>query len=232
MGRIDGLTIFLVTFLIIYSILVAGVYSAFTDVEFKNPYSGKTISIGEVGDYEFNDIENITRPLFSNDAYFEDLEPNGKISWIEDVFGADSKFMPFRLGIDWWDGWVYYSLEPQEIFEQEIKDDYNELQNYSRYFCDRGGKLETTVFFCPLFYFNETSETVTYIYEDIEESFDNDEITVIFASNMSYSGFDIGKVLGLLVGFQTYDLPSEIGVLVSAVFWGLLILLIVKLVVG
>lgn len=230
-SRIDGLTIFLVICLILYTILVGGVYATFTSDTFTDPYAGKTINVGEIGDYTYNDIENITRPLFTNDAYFEDLDPNGKITWWNDVFG-DDYFLPFRLGIDWWDGWVFYPLEPERIYEQEIINDFNDEQNYTRYFCDRGGKLETTLFFCPLFYYNETSEEVTYIYDGIEESFENDAITIIMASNMSYTGFDIGKVMGLLTGFSTYDLPFEVSVIVSGIFWGLLVLTIVKLVIG
>lgn len=231
-SRIDGITIFLVSLLVLYTILVAGITATFEGSDFIDPFGGKNLNFGDIGDYSTSDYENITRPLILNTVYLRDLDPDGKVEWYANLFDEEDSFNVGRLGIDWWDGWIWYSLEPERILESEIITDFDFAKNYSRYFLDRGSKVETTAFFCPQFYYNESSGQPTYLYDNIQDSFDNDVITVILASNMSLTGYDAGKVIGIITGFSTYSIPNEVSVLIAGIFWALVILLIVKLVIG
>ena len=227
-SRIDGITIFLAVTLVLYTILVAGVYATFTDVGFVDPYSGKVANLEFSQEYENNAIENATLGDWTE---FTDLDPNSRLYW-SDAFIGEDWFQVNRYGTNWWDGWLTYTLNPDQLYVSDVLDQYDTDLNYTKVVFDLGGDFETAVYFCPLFYFNDTSEEVTYIDDALNTSIDNGVISVVMATNASYSSYDIGQVMGALVGFSTYDIPMEIAVITGGIFWVLLILLLVKLVVG
>ena len=225
-SRVDGITMFIGVTLVVYSILVAGVYATFTEVGYIDPYGGKAVDLNLAQDYEFNDIENVTLGDWTE---FSGLDPDRRIIWNDSWLGSDW-FSVYRYGVNWWDGWLTFRLEPDEIYVSEVLTLYDSDLNYSKVVFDLGSNFETAVFFCPLFHYNETG--VTYIDSSLSDSIDNEVITVVMATNASYASYDIGHIMGALTGFSTYDMPSELGSLTGGIFWMLLILLVVKLVVG
>ena len=82
------------------------------------------------------------------------------------------------------------------------------------------------------FYYNNVTGEITYLYDSLEDSFDAEKCTVVLATNASYQSFHMFDVFGVLAGFQTYSMPTEVSVLISGAFWVLLILTVVKLIVG
>lgn len=236
-SRIDNMTVFLAVFLVIYGLLIAGVDATFYGGQFINPNSGisNEFDLGET--YLYSAYDNVTpSELFS--AYTEfggSISPKRYLGWTRSIWGGGS-FTLKCAGNDWWNGWLKYTLPPPSILEEEVLIRYDETKNHTRIKFDVGGDLETSVFFSPLLYYNETETDpqlkVTLIYTTLEESLDNDEITVIVATNSTYTNYNIGRVFSLLTGFSVTDIPLEINALVTGVFYAILILLLVKLVVG
>jgi len=231
-SRIDGITIFLTVTLVLYTILVNGVFATFTSSSFIDPYGGKVYDIDLGEEYQNNDIQNVTGDIIPSMIKFENLDPNRGIKWFRPFF-IDGSFTVHAYGKNWWDSWVSFTLNPKEIWEADLLQLYDSDMNFSKVVYNHGGEFETHVFYCPLFYYNETSEEVTYIDENLETSFDNGEVTVVMATNQTFgSSYDVGKIFGILTGFNTYDVPYEASVVIGGIFWVLLILLVVKLVVG
>lgn len=232
-SRVDGITVFLVMTLVIYTLLANGVVSTFAKTKFENPYANIVKDFDTGIYFENSDVKNITEPSFvASEAIFDDLNPSGKLTWESDFLGND-RLKVFRFGYDWWNGWISYPLNPYEGYSStELIEDYNPNANYTRKVFDFGGDLEVYVFFCPLYYYDEVSGTVNYIYDGLEDSFNNGAITVVMGTNQTYTGSDIDTVLGILNGFDTYDMPDLIGDIISTIFWAMIILVIVKLVVG
>lgn len=230
-SRIDGITIFLTVTLVLYTILCNGVFATFTSDTFVDPYGGKVYDIDLGEEYENNDIQNVTGALFPTNVKFDNLDPDREMGWHTPLFG-ESWFEVVCYGKNWWDSWSRFGLNPTSMKEAELLEIYNENQNFSKVVYNHGGEFETHVFYCPLFYYNETNG-VTYLDDTLEESFSNNKITVVMATNQTFSSsYDIGKIFGILTGFSTYSMPYEASVVIGGLFWVLLILLIVKLVVG
>lgn len=232
-SRIDGLTVFLLISLILYTVLVSGVLATFTSSTFIDPYGGKSLEIDLGEEYEVNDFGNVSLGgLLQEGTRFEGLTPDRLCRWYVGFF-EDNHFVINSYGKNWWDSWTMFKLEPEKMYENEIEELYDYEKNYTKVIYNQGGEFETHVFFSPLFYYNDTSEEITYLNTTIHESIDNELITVVMATNQTYSNiYDIGKIFGMLTGFSTYSMPTEISVIVSGIFWGLLILTAVKLVVG
>ena len=230
-SRIDGITIFLTVTLVLYTILCNGVFATFTGSSFVDPYGGKVYDIDLGEEYQHNDIKNVTGDIIPSMIVFDNLDPDRAIKWYRPFF-IDETFTVHSYGKNWWDSWVTFTLNPKSISTDALLQIYNSDMNFSKVVYNHGGEFETHVFYCPLFYYNET-EGVTYLDEDLETSFDNGEITVVMATNQTFrSSYDVGKIFGILTGFSTYDIPYEASVVIGGLFWVLLMLLIVKLVVG
>jgi len=230
-SRIDSLTIFLAVTLIMYSILSSAVFATFEGVEFVDPFSGKTFDIDLGEEYEFNDVKNVTVGGILEYTSFTELNPDRNIAWYRIPFQS-GKFQVTCQGKNLWDSWTQFNLKPEELTESQILTVFDNTMNFSKFIYNQGGEFETAVFYCPQFYYNETSEQPTYLYDSLEESFDNDIVTVIMATNATYVNYDIGRIFGVLSGFSTYGMPYEVSVLLGGIFWVLLLLTLVKLVVG
>ena len=231
-SRIDGITIFLSVTLILYTILCNGVFATFTTETFVDPYGGKVYNLDLGESFEYNDVQNVTGGIIPPDIMFTVLNPDRMVRWHQPFLVEDS-FNVHCFGKNWWDGWTHTKLDPKGLTEAEILQVYNEDKNFSKIVYNLGGEFETHAFYCPLFYYNETAQEVTYIDEDLETSFDNGEITMILATNQTFlNTYDIGKIFGILTGFSTYDVPQEASVVIGGIFWVLLILLAVKMVIG
>ena len=231
-SRIDGITIFLSVTLVLYTILCNGIYATFTTATFIDPYGGKAINLDLGETFECNDVKNVTGGIIPPKNTFDGLNPDRYVIWNQ-PFLAKHNFGVWCHGKNWWDSFSKFQLSPKYTSEDELLQLYNTDMNFSRVIYNLGGEFETYAFYCPLFYYNETSEEITYIDEDLEISFDNGKITMVLATNQTFlNTYDIGKIFGILTGFTTYGMPLEIGVLIGGVFWVLLILLAVKLVVG
>jgi len=230
-SRIDGITIFLCVTLILYTILANGIMATFTADKFVDPYGGRTIDIELGEDYEYNDIKNVTGGMFPESQVFTALNPDRKIDWYLPLFGKPH-FTVYCYGKNWWDSWTTQKLVPVRTYEDELLQIYNENRNFSKVIYNHGGELETHVFYCPLFYYNESAGEVTYLNDTLADSFDSNKITVIMATNQTFYNYDIGQIFGLLTGFSTHGMPYEVSVIIGGIFWVLLILLLVKLVVG
>lgn len=231
-SRIDGITIFLTVTLVLYTVLTTGLFVTFTGIAFIDPYGGKTLNIDLGEEFELSEAHNVTGGLIPPDIKFTDLTPDRMIRWSYNFLTNDD-FDVLCYGKNWWDSWIPTVLNPKEIEEDELLQIYDTNMNFSKVVYNHGGEFETHVFYCPLFYYNETSEEVTYIDENLETSFDNGEITVVMATNQTFtSTYDIGKIFGILTGFSTYDMPVEVSAIIGGIFWVLLMLLAVKLVVG
>ena len=231
-SRIDGVTIFLSVTLVLYTILCNGIFATFTSASFVDPYGGKAINLDLGESFEYNDVENITGGIIPPKNYFTDLNPDRYVIWSQPFLVTDY-FEIYCHGKNWWDSWGKFRLKPNTMTENELLQLYDSDMNFSRVAYNVGGEFETHAFYCPLFYYNETSGEVTYIDEDLETSFNNGEITMILATNQTFlNTYDIGKIFGILTGFTTYDIPLEAGAVIGGIFWVLLILLAVKLVVG
>ena len=231
-SRIDGITIFLTVTLILYTVLCNGVFATFTSSTFVDPYGGKHYNIDLGEQFEFSEVENVTGGIIPPNVMFSDLNPDRAVRWSQPFF-TENYFSVVCYGKNWWDSWIRNVLNPEKMTEAKLLQIYDSDMNFSKVAYNIGGEFETHAFYCPLFYYNDTSEEVTYIDEDLETSFDNGEITVVLATNQTFvNTYDIGKIFGILTGFSTYDMPLEVSAIIGGVFWGLLILLVVKLVVG
>lgn len=232
-SRIDGMTVFLVTILIVYSTLVSGIYATFTDAEFEGRYGNleSDFKLGDTVDFEYNDYKNVTPSFFAGvGVEFDGLSPSRYGYWWDKVIGEPEVYVRIS-SINWWQfGTVL--CEPKHTI-QWILDNYDTQLNQTTWILDDLTDWSTWVFIKPQLYYNETSGDVTYLYDTLEESIENDVFTMILGTNATLeNNFDIGKAFGLLTGFDIGDAPPEVGYLISAVFYALAILTSVKLVVG
>lgn len=231
--RIDNTTIQLGVILVVYTLLVGGLLSVFQGDTFVNQYSGVNFEWAYAEQFESTDYANMTKPSFllANSVVFDSLEPDVKLEW-NVLFGGDSQFSMYRKLTDWWNSWIYERQKPDVITLDEILSNVNHNDETSHFVFDNGDKYETHIFFYPLSYVNETTG-LTYIYDTLEESFDNDAITVVAGTNATYPSYDVFSVFGVITGFDMYSgTPFEINVLVTTIFWVLVLLIIVKLFVG
>ena len=230
-SRIDGITIFLCVTLILYTLLANGVMATFTEDKFIDPYGGRTIDIELGENYQYNDIKNVTGGFIPDQKHFTALDPDRTIKWTIPLFG-EQHFTVHCRGKNWWDSWTFQILDPKELSKSDVLQNYNEYRNFSKFTYNQGGEFETHVFYCPLFYYNETSEEVTYLNDTLADSFTSNKITVIMATNQTFFNYDASQIFGLLTGFSTHGMPFEVSVIIGGIFWVLLLLLLVKLVVG
>lgn len=232
-SRIDGMTVFLVVTLIVYTILVAGVYATFTDSEFETQYGDlpSDFRLGETVSFTYNDYKNVTPSFFAGiGVEFTELSPSRYGYWWDKWIGEPVVYIRIS-SINWWQ-YGTVKQEPEHTIEW-ILDNYDYDLNQTTWIVDKLTDWETWVFIKPQLYYNETSGEVTYLYDSLEESIENDVFTMVLSTNATLEdNFNIGKVFGLLSGLDLGGLPAEIGYLTSAVFYALLILASVKLVIG
>lgn len=231
-SRIDSFTITVAVLLITYSILVAGVVATFTDTIFVDPYGSASADFNLGKDYDVSEVMNITINDFSYPNKFEDLTPARIVYWHDSFVYGETVLSCNSFGHNIWDGWYSYELEPYSGYsETEILELVDNQGIQAELPFGLGSDLETYVYCMPLCYKAVGADPV-YIYESLAESIDAGNMTVIVASNATYNNYDIGQAMGVLTGFNTDYYPFEIGVLIGGIWWGLLILVVVKLVVG
>lgn len=232
-SRIDGMTVFLVVTLIMYSLLVSGVYATFAGGEFENPYSNldSDFKLGSNVDFKYNDYENVTPSFFAGvGSTFDDLSPVRYGIWW-DKFLGEPEFYVKVSSINWWQSGSIV-CEPRHTVSW-VLENYDYDLNQTFWVVDSLTDWATWVYIKPQLYYNNATGEVTYLYDSLEESIENDVVTMVLSTNATLENqFSIDRVLGLLTGFDYYDIPVEIGVIVSAVFYAMLVLVSVKLVVG
>jgi len=230
--RIDGFSIFLMVTLVLYTIIAGGVSSAFAGSTFTNPYGGSDLSLELAQNFTYYDVQNLSKPALGyNQVEFSPLNPNRRAYWVNSIFGED--YFNFKAnGIGFWESLTYYQLEPSEISETEVLANYDFDKNYSKYILNVGGqKLETYVYIHPQFYDNGTH--VTFLYDSLEESIDDGEVTIFIGVNATFPDFGARDLMGVIIGFTPASgTPNAISILISGVWWIMFLLLLVKLVIG
>jgi len=230
-SRIDSFTITIGVILIVYTILVAGVVATFTDSDFINPYAGASADFDLGKDFASSEVQNMTLGSMADANKFETLSPDRLIYWY-DSFLADQVIRCYSFGHNIWDGWFNFELEPTYgYFYYEIEELVDDSGLFAELIFHRGLDLETYVYLYPLAY-KETGEDAVYLYDTLLESMDDGNLTVIVATNSTYDNYNIDKAMSVITGFNTDYFPYEIAVLIGGIWWGLLILVVVKLVVG
>lgn len=229
--RIDGYTISLLVTLVTYTVLAGGVTSSFQGTTFQNPYGGASLNLGLVQNFTYYDVQNMTKPalgLFQVD--FDGLSPIRVGYWDNRIF-SDDDFNFMCYGIGFWESLIQYQLEPSGLTEEQVIQDYDFTKNYSRYVLNTGGQLESYVFICPQFFANATH--IIYLYDNIEDSIADNEVTVFIGANATFPDFSAYDLVSVIVGFTaSTGTPSAVSVLISAIWWVMFLLLLVKLVIG
>lgn len=233
--RIGGFTVFLAITLIIYSLLATGLVSVYASSTWVNRYGGVDFDWKYAESFVSTDYGNITRPLgalFYETLDFTSLNPDRQIRWVGGLL-EDDWFKLYHKGTDWWNGWMNYIDKPEHLSESEILANVDHEDESSHFIFNQGdNNYETHVFFYPLSGTTGGTELV-YVYDTLEESFDNDEITIVVGTNATLPSYDVFQIFGMVSGFQTYgDMPTELSVLLSTIFWALTLMLLVKLFVG
>lgn len=234
-SRISGFTIFVAITLIVYTFLATGLVSVYAQTTWVNQYGGIDFDWKYAESFSDTDYGNLTRPtlpLLFNDLELNDLSPNRKVAWIGGLLESDW-FKVSHKGTDWWNGWFYYIDKPNKLTEDEILANVDYEDESSHFVFNLGdNNYETHVFFYPLSYTSGGSELV-YIYDTLEESFDNDAVTIVVGVNATLPSYDVFQIFGMVSGFQTYgDMPPELSYFLSTIFWALCLMLLVKLFVG
>ena len=231
--KISAFTITVAIVLIVFSLLTSGVVAVFTGSSFNNRYGGIGFDWAYAESYAESGYGNITRPAYLSTQTLEitDLTPDGRVQWHSDFLGTEY-FRIARKGFEWFDSWAYYNLSPLTVYEEDIIEMRKTGEVFAKFTHDIGQNRQTDVFYYPQFYINGTGDFVL-IYTTLEESFDNDVITVVLGSNATHPTFDIFAIFQIVTNFETYQgIPTEVDILIKTIFWGLLLLLIVKLFVG
>ena len=230
-SRVSSFTITIAVILVVYTLLASGIHSTVYGTIWLDPYSGKFFDWELSEDFAEWEVTNMTEPAIYTEHRFEDLDPDGLLAWNNAIFGEDF-FKTYRCGVSWWESWIYSSVQPATLYKDEIIENYDPINQYSRFVHHQGDtQYETHVFYYPLF--NITDSEPFFLYEDLQTSFDNGEITVVMATNNTFPTYDVFSIFGIISGFSAYEgTPVEISALIGGVWWCLLILLIVKLFVG
>lgn len=231
--RVSPFTISIAVTLIIFSVLTSGVLADYNNNSYINEFSGIGFNWEYEESFEESDYANITRPPFLDihSVFLTDLTPDAEVQWVHNLFG-EQWLECKRAGNEWFNGWVFYSLEPERLTEDQIIDNRKEGEVFSRVIYDSGQNLETVIFYYPQFYVNGTGD-INLIYDTLEESFENDVITVVAGTNATYRTYDVFALFRIVTSFDSYaGIPFEVNILIKTVFWGLILLLLVKLFVG
>lgn len=247
MARVDNLTVFLIIVIVVYTALATGISASYASVSFSGALGqGWDLDILEAFDFESTQTENISKPalfLFPNTVYYTDFTPERSVSWRNELLGDDFLYVESK-GIGFPANLLWNNLKPDGVEdsgtfagvgESYLISEYNYDKNYTYLVFNRGGQLETHVLFSPQFYYNETAEAITWIYDNMTASIDAGELTVTVGVNVTYQdAFDISKIFGQLVGFGSIytGMPDEVNYLISGIWWTMILLLGVKLVVG
>ena len=231
MARISGFTVMVAVTLIIYTLLASGIHATVYGSVWLDPYAGKFFDWELSEEFAEWEVANLTEPTLYTEHRFEDLDPDALLGWNNAIFGEDF-FKTYRYGVDWWESWIYSSVQPSTLYKDEILENYEADKHYSRFVHQLGdAHYETHVFYYPLF--NITAGEIIFLYDDLQTSFDNGNLTVVMATNNTYPTYDVFSVFAIVSGFSAYEgTPTEISALIGGIWWALLILLIVKLFVG
>lgn len=232
-NRITSFTVTISIILIVFSILTSGVIAVYTSGSFINRYGGIGFDWDYAESYAESGYGNLTRPSYLSIEEIEitDLTPDGRVKWVNDFFN-NMYFVVERKGFEWFDSWFYYTIEPLQLTEDEILEYRKEGEIFAKVTHDAGQNRETDVFYYPLFGVNGTGH-LNFTYSSLEESFENDVVTIVMGSNATHPTYDVFAIFQIVTSFETYSgIPSEVDILIKTVFWGLLLLLIVKLFVG
>ena len=229
--RIDGFTISLIVTLIVYTVLAGGITSSFEGTTFQNPYGSASLKLGLAQNFTYYDVQNMTKPAFGIfSVVFDGLNPDRVGYWENSIF-ADDDFDFKSYGIGFWESLIQYSLKPSDIKEEDVLDNYDNTKNYSRYVLNIGGQLQTYVFIHPQFFSNTTH--IIFLYDSLEESFNNNVCSVFIGTNATYPDFTAHDLMSVVVGFTPFSgTPTAISALISAVWWVMFLLLLIKLVIG
>jgi len=234
MARVDSITVFMCVVIFVYTTLAGGVVSTYAKTDYSPNIN--TLNINEFGvDFEFYEYYNISKPILSvTDVYYTTLIPERRVTWWNPVVG-EGWFTVSCKGIGFPANLLWNRLEPLKFYESDIISNYNENLNYTYEIFNKKGQLETHVIFSTQFFYNSTTDEIFYLYDDIQDSINNGELTVLVGTNATYiDNYDIGRIFGMLVGFGIVydDIPNEINVLISGIWWIIIILLGIKLVLG
>lgn len=230
-SRISSFTITVAVILIAFSILTSGVVAVYTG-SFNNKFGGIGFNWDYAESYSESEYGNLTRPswLDIEEVELTSLNPDARVQWHSDFFN-NQFFQVARKGYEWFDSWYFYTITPAQTTEEQIIENRKTGEVFSKFTYDVGQNRETDVFYYPQFWVNGTD--IEFIYGSLEESFDNDVISVVVGSNATYPSYDVFSIFSIVTSFETYEgLPFEVDVLIKTIFWGLLLLLIVKLFVG
>lgn len=244
---------FLVIVIVVYTALASGITAAYANLNYTGSLGqGWSLDFLETFDFETTQTQNLTKPalfFFPNEVEYLDLSPNRKAGWRNEPIGEDY-LQVWAKGIGFPANLIYNNLVPYGLSESDytfaaassygvsenyLIDEYDEYNNYTYVIFNKGGQLETHVLFSPQFYYNETADEITWIYDNMTASITAGELTVTVGVNVTYFDyFSIDKVFGQLVGFGGIysGMPDEINYLISGIWWAMIILLGVKLVVG
>lgn len=228
MARISSFTITLGIILVVYTIIGGNIVGMYEGTGTIRPYAGKVLNVDYLDNFVEYEYQNVS---FNNGAYentYFTLSPDRAVMWRdawfeEDYFNIESK------GLEWYS--TYTKLEPKKVYESVLITNFNYEKNYSRQVFNLGGKLETTMLVYPLFYTD--SENITFIYDNLEDSFNSDEVTVLLGSNSTYPSYDVFNFMGIVTGFVGYGImPLEISILIGGLWWVMFLLMLIKLFVG
>jgi len=244
MARVDDVTYYLVIVIVVYTVLAGGITAGYAGTTYETDEN--SLDLYDLLDFEDSQTENISKPtipVFPETVYYDTLSPERLVNWrvellTDDFFYIDAKGIGFPANLIW-NNLKPEGLDPDDfdtlagVSEQYIIDNYDTDKNYTRVVFNKGGQLETTALFSPQFDYNGT--VISWAYENMTAAIADGELTVTLGVNATYiDAFDVNKILGNMVGFGAIygDMPQEINMLVSGVWWALIILLGVKLAVG
>lgn len=227
MARISHFSIFLGIVLVSYTLIGGNVVNMYEGNPYSNAYSGKVLNVDYLDSFTDYDYQNVS----FNNGVFENLyeiNPDRYVMWrdfwiTEDGFEVESK------GVDWWS--IFTKLEPKSVSESTLLENFDYSKNYSRQVFNQGGKLETTMLVYPQFYTD--GENITFLFDSLEESFDDGNVTILLGSNASYPSYDVFNFMGIVTGFSGYgNIPTELSWLMGGIWWVMFLLLLIKLFVG
>lgn len=231
MARVSGFTVFLVTTIVVYTLLSTAAFAAVTGTEFNDPYRGKAKNWEFAANFAYSEIQNVTVPDLVGEVLYNDFVPARKI-WgtIQIIEGNRMHFG--RFGTDFWNSFWCYEMEGSPVPYVELINKWDPETMCTELILDQGGPFETYAFIYPVWEDTE-EETRIYLYGTLKASIDvGNLVTVVLATNASYPVYDIGIIFGVLTGFSGFGAPTQVAIIIGGIWWILVILLIVKLVVG
>lgn len=244
MARVDNITIFLVVVIVAYTTLAGGITATYAGLTYEG--DDNSIDIYDVLNYADTETMNLSRPavpFFPETAYYTGLSPERSANWRLEII-SEAFFYVEAKGIGFPANLIFNNLEPEGlepnsfgtlsgVSESYVIDNYDTDKNYTHVVFNKGGQLETHALISPQFNYNGTY--ITYMYDNMTDAINNGEVTITLGVNASYiDAFDVNKIMGNIVGFGAIynEMPTEVNIFVSGIWWALIILLGVKLVVG